>query len=91
MKEAIGIVREIDHVSRVCIPMEYLRSLGWERGMAVEILAQADGIFMRKYHPNDEANIWIETARNIVEQNYKGEYKAEVLTLLGSALQLLSD
>lgn len=91
MKKALGVVRPLDKLNRVCLPKEFVRCLGWENNQQVEIFAQPDGIFMRKYNPTDEANVWIETARSIVEQNYKGEYKAEVLTLLGSALQLLSD
>lgn len=47
----IGIVRRIDDLGRVVIPRELRKSLGFEEGYPIEILADDKGIYLRKYNP----------------------------------------
>ena len=47
---ATGIVRRIDHLGRVVIPMELRRKLRWRSGAPVEIFTASDGIIcLRKF------------------------------------------
>lgn len=47
--QAIGIVRKIDELGRVVLPIELRRSLNLEEGTPLEILADEKGIYLRKY------------------------------------------
>lgn len=48
--KAIGIVRKIDPLGRVVLPIELRRTLGIEENDPMEIFATADGIVIRPYH-----------------------------------------
>jgi bifunctional DNA-binding transcriptional regulator/antitoxin component of YhaV-PrlF toxin-antitoxin module len=49
----LGIVRNMDELGRVVIPMEVRRTNGWEPRTPLEILATDEGVFIRKYQPRD--------------------------------------
>lgn len=44
----LGIVRNMDELGRVVIPMEVRRTNGWEPRTPLEILATDEGVFIRK-------------------------------------------
>lgn len=46
--ETIGIVRRLDDLGRIVIPMELRRTLNIKQSDALEIFATKDGIFIRK-------------------------------------------
>lgn len=46
--ETIGIVRHLDDLGRIVIPMELRRTLNIKQSDALEIFATKDGIFIRK-------------------------------------------
>ena len=46
--ETIGIVRRLDDLGRIVIPMELRRTLKIKQSDALEIFATKDGIFIRK-------------------------------------------
>lgn len=48
-----GIVRKIDKLGRICIPIEYLKSLGIKNLTEVEILSTNDEIIIKKYSEKD--------------------------------------
>ncbi|MBB6452012.1 AbrB family transcriptional regulator (stage V sporulation protein T) [Salirhabdus euzebyi] len=54
MPNAIGIVRRMDDLGRVVIPIEVRRAHGWESGTPLEMLASDEGIVVRKYKSNHE-------------------------------------
>lgn len=46
--ETIGIVRHLDDLGRIVIPMELRRTLNIKQSDALEIFATKDGIFIKK-------------------------------------------
>ena len=46
--ETIGIVRRLDDLGRIVIPMELRRTLNIKQSDALEIFATKDGILIRK-------------------------------------------
>lgn len=49
--KSTGIVRRIDDLGRVVIPMELRRTLGITEGDPLEIFVDGDKIILRKYQP----------------------------------------
>ncbi len=49
--KATGIVRKIDELGRLVLPIELRRSLGIEEKDSLEIYVDGDGIVLRKYQP----------------------------------------
>jgi len=47
-----GIVRRIDELGRVVLPVELRRTLGLDVRDPVEVFVEEDTIILRKYHPN---------------------------------------
>jgi len=49
--KATGVVRQLDELGRVVLPVELRRIRGLHKGDGVEIFVQGDWIVMRKYEP----------------------------------------
>lgn len=47
----VGIVRPVDHLGRVVIPIEYRRALGIGVADRVEIIPREGGLIIRPYRP----------------------------------------
>jgi AbrB family transcriptional regulator, stage V sporulation protein T len=45
----LGIVRRIDDLGRIVIPMEVRRVHGWETGTLIEMFATDKGVVLREY------------------------------------------
>lgn len=54
-KDMNGMVRKIDNVGRLVIPIEFLKKLGIDRLTEVEIFSTNDEIVVRKY--NEKNNL----------------------------------
>ncbi len=66
--KSIGIVRKVDELGRVVIPIELRRTLGIEEKDALEIYVDGEHIILKKYEP---ACIFCDDARDII--TYKGK------------------
>lgn len=66
--KSTGIVRKVDELGRVVIPIELRRTLNIEEKDALEIYVDAEHIILKKYQP---ACLFCENARDVVE--YKGK------------------
>lgn len=67
--KATGIVRKIDELGRIVLPIELRRTLDFDVKDSFEIFVDDDGsIVLKKYQP---ACIFCDNARNIV--NFKGK------------------
>lgn len=66
--KSTGIVRKVDELGRVVIPIELRRTLDIEEKDALEIYVDNDRIVLRKYEP---ACIFCGNAEGVV--NYKGK------------------
>lgn len=49
--KSTGIVRKVDELGRVVIPIELRRTLGIEEKDSLEIFVEADRIILKKYEP----------------------------------------
>lgn len=51
--KATGIVRKLDELGRITLPIELRRTLGVEERDALEIFVEEDRIILEKYEPAD--------------------------------------
>lgn len=66
--KSTGIVRKVDELGRIVLPIELRRTLGIEEKDRIEIFVDGEAIILRKYQP---ACIFCDNARDII--NYKGK------------------
>ena len=66
--KSTGIVRKVDEVGRIVLPIELRRTLGIEEKDRIEIFVDGESIILRKYQP---ACIFCDNAKDII--NYKGK------------------
>ncbi|PKM79232.1 MAG: AbrB family transcriptional regulator [Firmicutes bacterium HGW-Firmicutes-13] len=68
MIKSTGIVRKVDELGRVVIPIELRRTLGIEEKDALEIYVDAEKIILKKYEP---ACIFCGNADNVMHYKKK--------------------
>ena len=66
--KSTGIVRKVDELGRIVLPIELRRTLGIEEKDRIEIFIDGESIILRKYQPGC---IFCDNARDII--NYKGK------------------
>ena len=66
--KSTGIVRKVDELGRVVIPIELRRTLDIEEKDALEIYVEGEHIILKKYSP---ACIFCDDARDVIQ--YKGK------------------
>ena len=66
--KSTGIVRKVDELGRIVLPIELRRTLGSEEKDRIEIFVDGESIILRKYQP---ACIFCDNAKDII--NYKGK------------------
>ncbi len=66
--KSTGIVRRIDELGRIVLPVEIRRTLGLAERDQVEIYVDGDSIILRKYQPSC---VFCENTKNVV--TYKGK------------------
>ena len=66
--KSTGIVRKVDELGRIVLPIELRRTLDIEERDALEIFVDGDNIILHKYHP---ACIFCGGTKGIV--SYKGK------------------
>lgn len=78
--KSTGIVRKVDELGRVVIPIELRRTLDIEEKDALEIYVDSDRIVLRKYEP---ACVFCGNADEVT--NYKGKLVCkECITAMSS-------
>lgn len=68
MMKSLGIVRKVDELGRIVLPIELRRKFGIEIKDSLEIYTEGDSIILKKYEP---ACIFCGDATNVV--NYNGK------------------
>ncbi len=66
--KSTGIVRKVDELGRIVLPIELRRTLGIEEKDRIEIFVDGESIILRKYQ---SACIFCDNAKDII--NYKGK------------------
>lgn len=52
MSKDTGIIREIDKLGRIVLPIELRRTMELESGDAVEIYVEGSSVILKKYRPS---------------------------------------
>jgi transcriptional pleiotropic regulator of transition state genes len=68
MMKSTGVVRKVDELGRIVIPIELRRTMGIEEKDALEIYVDNEKIILKKYEP---ACIFCGNAEEV--QNYRGK------------------
>ncbi len=68
MLKSTGVVRKVDELGRIVIPIELRRTLGIEEKDSLEIYVDNERVILKKYEP---ACVFCGNAENV--QNYKGK------------------
>lgn len=58
-----GVVRKLDELGRIVVPIELRRTLGISAKDSLEILVEDDRIILKKYHP---ACVFCGDARDVI-------------------------
>ena len=66
--KATGIVRHMDDLGRICLPMELRRTFNIKESDPLEIYVDGDQIILKKYEPDC---VFCGEAKNTVEINGK--------------------
>ena len=66
--KSTGVVRKVDQLGRIVIPMELRRTLGVKECDPMEIYTEGDQIILKKYEPSC---IFCGEGRDVI--NYKGK------------------
>lgn len=63
----LGIVRKIDQLGRIVIPMEVRRVHGWETGTPIEMFATEKGLVLREYGAEQKKLAVIEGLKSLAD------------------------
>ena len=66
--KSTGIVRKVDELGRIVLPIELRRTLGIEEKDRIEIFVDGESVILRKYQP---ACIFCDNAKDLIL--YKGK------------------
>lgn len=86
--KSTGIVRKVDELGRVVIPVELRRVLGIEERDSLEIYMDGDKVILKKY-VSTEINIEKEAAVSELEALAMSAEDKEVEDVLNNAIRLL--
>lgn len=57
--KALGIIRNVDALGRIVIPMETRKANGWEPGTPMEMFSTEEGLLIRKYSADEEKAVLV--------------------------------
>lgn len=81
--QALGIVRKIDELGRIVIPIEVRRTNNWPVGTPMEIMATEEGIFLKKYPtPSEDISDIVKNLRKGLEGNVSKATLLKAIELL---------
>lgn len=80
MPRSLGIVRKIDGLGRVVLPIEVRRTLGWETGAPMEMLATEEGLLIRKFQDKKDKKLSVVERLIEVKGQIKNKDQLDVLT-----------
>jgi bifunctional DNA-binding transcriptional regulator/antitoxin component of YhaV-PrlF toxin-antitoxin module len=85
MMKALGIVRKLDDLGRVVIPMEIRRSQDWEKNQSLEMFMDGDKLVLQAYGKEQEK----EEAINKLRILLKSEPTKNGIKMLNDVLDYL--
>ncbi len=86
--KSTGIVRRVDELGRVVIPIELRRTLDIEEKDALEIFVDGESIILKKYNP---ADVFTGSLEDLIEYKGKKISKATIIELARIAGMKVTD
>lgn len=86
--KSTGIVRRVDELGRVVIPIELRRTLDIEEKDALEIFVDGESIILKKYNP---ADVFTGSLEDLIEYKGKKISKATIIELARIAGMTVTD
>lgn len=83
--KALGIVRHIDGLGRIVIPMEVRRVNGWGTDTPMEMFSTEKGLVIREYKPNGEMEEILNQLQDVLESTTN----KEVNKIIGRAIEFV--
>ncbi len=77
--KSTGIVRKVDELGRIVLPIELRRTLDIAEKDSMEIYIEGDAIILRKYQP---ACIFCDSAKDIVSYRGKRTVRSDCIRML---------
>lgn len=85
--KATGIVRKVDDLGRVVLPIELRRNLGIGIGDPLEIYTENDAIVLKRYNAVDDVASVAERLKKMVEAESNPTTRLEMLNTIGEILE----
>ncbi|WP_313525409.1 AbrB/MazE/SpoVT family DNA-binding domain-containing protein [Anaerotignum sp.] len=85
--KATGIVRKVDDLGRVVLPIELRRNLGIGIGDPLEIYTENDAIVLKRYNAVDDIVSVAERLKKMIEAESSPKTRAEMLNTIGEILE----
>ena len=85
--KATGIVRKVDDLGRVVLPIELRRNLGIGIGDPLEIYTENDAIVLKRYNAVDDVASVAERLKKMIEAESSPKTRAEMLNTIGEILE----
>lgn len=76
--KSTGIVRKVDELGRVVLPIELRRNMGIEIKDSLEIFVEEDSIVLKKYEP---ADIFSGSMEDLIDYKGKKVSKASIMEM----------
>lgn len=86
--KSTGIVRRVDELGRVVIPIELRRTLDIEEKDALEIFVDGESIILKKYNP---ADVFTGSLEDLIEYKGKKISKTTIIELARIAGMKVTD
>lgn len=85
--KATGIVRKVDDLGRVVLPIELRRNLGIGIGDPLEIYTENDAIVLKRYNAVDDVASVAERLKKMIEAESSPKTRLEMLNTIGDILE----
>lgn len=85
--KSLGIVRKVDELGRVVIPIETRRSLGIKEKDPVEMFVDEEGIYIKKYKPSIRQQKLIKSINALENLKKHGQIKKSDIEVVLSYLR----
>lgn len=79
--KSTGIVRRVDDLGRIVIPVELRRTLGIEEKDSLEVFVDGDRVILRKYEPG------IDSPRDLIRELIKNGVSDDLLERMHVAVE----
>ncbi|NCB29527.1 MAG: AbrB/MazE/SpoVT family DNA-binding domain-containing protein, partial [Clostridia bacterium] len=86
-----GIVRKMDTLGRVVLPMELRKTMDINEGTPLEIYVEGDAIVLRKFDAADALDKMVGRMKKRAIEETEGRKRAKILDRLQEISELLTD